>query len=283
MAMVYARVDVPAPPPGGLPPPPVPGRRLTDLTYTVREDKGTRVRVLDDDGTSVWLEREQFVPLAEAVEFFTAQIRANPSNAHAHNALGWSYHLLAKPDQAVAALTEGVRVSGFNFGVLTSRGLVFTELGRHTEALRDLDRAVELAPRSATARVNRGMAHERAGHYPAAVVDYQRATELSDSFALAWNNLAWVQATSPDPKVRDWAAAVEAARRAVRLSGGADGMYLDTLAAAYAEAGKFDEAVKTQQQALADPAYLAREGDDARERLRLYQAKQPYRMAPVKK
>jgi tetratricopeptide (TPR) repeat protein len=280
----YGRADVPvARAPGGPPALPGPWRPLTDLAYTVREEKGARVRVLDDDGTSVWLEREQFVPLAEAVDFFAAQVKANPGLAHAHNSLGWAYHLQGKPEQAAAALSEGVRLLGFNYSVLTTRGLVFSEAGRHTEALRDLDRAVEVAPRSATARLNRGVAHERAGHYPAAVVDYQRATELSESFALAWNNLAWVRAASPDAKVRDGTAAVEFARRAVRLSGGADGMYLDTLAAAYAEAGRFDEAVKAQQSALADPAYLAREGDDARERLRLYQAKQPFRMAPVQK
>lgn len=285
MPNTYAKVDAPAPP-GDLPPLPRPAfqvRRLTDLSYTVREDKGARVRVLDDDGTAVWLEREQVVPLADAVEVFAAQVKANPRNAHAHTSLGWAYHLLGKPDRAAAAIAEGLRFNPTDYTALMTRGLILAEAGRHEEGLRDLDRAVESAPRSATARINRGRGRELAGQYAGAAADYRAAAEMSESFALAWNNLAWVQATSPEPKVRDGAAAVEAARRAVRLSGGSDGMYLDTLAAAYAEAGNFDDAVKAQQQALADPAYLAREGDDARDRLRLYLAKQPYRMAPPKK
>src|SRR4051812_12793637 len=64
---VWGRVDAPAPQPGDLPALPrnvQPVRRLTDVAYTDREDKGGRVRVLDDDGASVWLEKEQFVPLA---------------------------------------------------------------------------------------------------------------------------------------------------------------------------------------------------------------------------
>lgn len=62
-----------------------------------------------------------------------------------------------------------------------------------------------------------------------------------------------------------------------------EGMFLDTLAAAYAEAGKFEEAVKAQEKALTDKSFALRYGEDARKRLRLYENKKPYRSEPVKK
>ena len=60
-------------------------------------------------------------------------------------------------------------------------------------------------------------------------------------------------------------------------------MYLDTLAAAYAEAGKFDEAVKAQEKALEDKSYVRRYGEGGLKRLQLYKDKKPFRMEPVKK
>ena len=56
-----------------------------------------------------------------------------------------------------------------------------------------------------------------------------------------------------------------------------DGRFLDTLAAAYAESGDFDNAVKVQQQAIDDVDFMKEEGDDARKRLKLYRDKTPFR------
>ena len=64
------------------------------------------------------------------------------------------------------------------------------------------------------------------------------------------NNLAWLLATCPEASVRNGAEAVELARRAVQLSGGREPAILGTLAAAYAEAGRFPEAVQTARKAL---------------------------------
>ena len=58
------------------------------------------------------------------------------------------------------------------------------------------------------------------------------------------NDTAWILATNPNASVRDGAEAVELAQRAVKLSGGQEPAILDTLAAAYAEAGRFADAVE---------------------------------------
>lgn len=71
-----------------------------------------------------------------------------------------------------------------------------------------------------------------------------------DATPAALNNYAWLLATSPDAEVRDGARAVEVAQQAIGEKG-RDPAYLDTLAASLAEAGRFDEAIAVQEEALA--------------------------------
>jgi tetratricopeptide (TPR) repeat protein len=95
----------------------------------------------------------------------------------------------------------------------------------------------------------------------------------------AYNNLAWLLATCPDASVRDGAKAIELAQQAVKLSGGKDPGFLDTLAAAYAEAGHFFQAVETARKALV----LAKQQKQQllvhslRARIALYEAGKPFR------
>ena len=108
---------------------------------------------------------------------------------------------------------------------------------------------------------------------------YQKALAIAPGLASARNHLAWVLATCGDAKVRDGVRAVELAEKANQLAGGKDAAVLDTLAAAYAEAGRYGEAVRTAQTAI-ELAQGAGQGEQARqigERLKLYQAGRPYR------
>jgi Flp pilus assembly protein TadD len=92
------------------------------------------------------------------------------------------------------------------------------------------------------------------------------------------NQTAWIEATSPDAALRHGAAAVALATKAVRLSGGGP-EYLDTLAAAYAEAGNFSEAVATAERALglAETTAKAKLAEGLRARLTLYRRGAPFR------
>jgi eukaryotic-like serine/threonine-protein kinase len=94
----------------------------------------------------------------------------------------------------------------------------------------------------------------------------------------ALNGLARLLATCPLPEVRDGRQAVEAAEKAVAATKRKDHAFLDTLAAAYAEAGNFQEAVSTQREALA-LAQEAKTKNAYRSRLKLYESNQPYREA----
>ena len=96
------------------------------------------------------------------------------------------------------------------------------------------------------------------------------------------NNLAWRLATSPDPKVRDGTQAVQLAERACEQTHFEKTICVGTLAAAYAEAGRFDEALAAAQKAVA----LAQQNGEKdllqknQELLAQYQKHQPYREAP---
>jgi tetratricopeptide (TPR) repeat protein len=109
-----------------------------------------------------------------------------------------------------------------------------------------------------------------------AIADYTEAIDIRPKSPLPYNNRAWIWATCPDKKYRDGKKAVESATTACNLTEWHDPEYMDTLAAAYAEASDFASAVKWQTKAnelRKDPEDRAR----GQARLKLYQEKKPYR------
>jgi membrane associated rhomboid family serine protease/tetratricopeptide (TPR) repeat protein len=86
--------------------------------------------------------------------------------------------------------------------------------------------------------------------YPEAIEHFQQALKLQPNAAISHNNLAWLYATSEDPKYRNPAGALEHARRAVQLSNGREPTFIDTLAEALYANGNFPEAVKVESRAL---------------------------------
>ena len=103
--------------------------------------------------------------------------------------------------------------------------------------------------------------------------------ELNPDFPKACNNLARIRATHTDAALRDGAQAVELAERCCELTGHQVAAALDTLAAAYAEAGRFDEAIQTASRAIevATAAGNEKFAQEIRGRLVLYRQSVPYR------
>jgi tetratricopeptide (TPR) repeat protein len=142
-------------------------------------------------------------------------------------------------------------------------------------ALADYNAAIAIDERFAPAWEAGGASREAQGDFRKAIANYRRAIAIDPEFDRALNNLAWIQATNPDAELRSGQEAVEHATKACELTSFQDAGYLDTLAAAMAEAGRFDEALKWAAQAV-DLA-----GSDQKSkieaRLDLYKAGQPYR------
>ena len=98
---------------------------------------------------------------------------------------------------------------------------------------------------------NLGNAYRRKGKAAEAVACYQKAIDLQPHFLPALENQAWMMATWPEPSVRNGDKAVALAEQANQLSHGTAPQILRTLAAAYAETGRFTEAVATAKRAAA--------------------------------
>jgi tetratricopeptide (TPR) repeat protein len=122
---------------------------------------------------------------------------------------------------------------------------------------------------------NNALRHK--GDYARAMADYTKAIELDPKDAEPYNNLAWFLAVNPESKYRDGVKAIELAKKAVELKDTAG--CIDTLAAAYAEAGRFQDAIRTEEGAIAK---LKEEGNtkdipEYEKHLSSYKAGNPWR------
>ena len=113
--------------------------------------------------------------------------------------------------------------------------------------------------------------------YKQAQDDFTAALKLDAKYAPAINNTAWLLAACPDEKIRDGKKAVELATKLVEGAGKKNGSACETMAAAFAETEKFDEAVEWQERALEDAAHVEAHGEAARKRLELYKDKKAFR------
>ena len=143
-------------------------------------------------------------------------------------------------------------------------------------AIKEFTEAIRLDSQDDGAYNNRGFAYAEKREYAKAIADYKEAIRLAPDDPISHTSLAWILATCPDAHLRDGKRAVELANRARKLSGGKDANDLENLAAAYAECGRFDEAVKWQSRAIELGTGLL-DPDEAEERLDLYKEGKPFR------
>jgi Flp pilus assembly protein TadD len=157
---------------------------------------------------------------------------------------------------------------------------VLTKPAESQAALPYLRRALDLLP---TAEMRAQVASTWVGQrkFQSAVQGYRAALALQPQSPEILNNLAWILATCPEADVRDGAEAVRLGERACELTRFKRTLMVGTLAAAYAESGRFAEAVATAQKAC---ALAVEAGDEAfalknQQLLQLYRAGRPYREA----
>jgi tetratricopeptide (TPR) repeat protein len=219
-----------------------------------------------------WLKLGQ---LAEAVADFTEATRLAPWDWQPWYRRGLARAARKEREGAVEDFTEVIRLAPEQPEGYLQRALVCTQLGQVERAIADYTEQIRLNPGSPAAYNFRGRLHTRRGDYAAAVADHLRASELDPGNANTFRGLAWIWATCPDATVRDGVKAVTAARRACELTDGKRADCLDALAAALAEKGEFEEAVRSAEQAVE----LAREAEKPAYRAHLegYRQGQPWR------
>ena len=145
------------------------------------------------------------------------------------------------------------------------------------KAIINFSAAIRLDPQECERPANcRGFACWKKKEFERAILDFGEAIRLDPTSAWTYNIRAWLWATCPDAKFRDGKRAIESATKACEQTEWKNASYLATLAAAHAEAGDFEAAVKWQTKANdLDATSDARETGQAR--LKLYQQKKPYR------
>jgi tetratricopeptide (TPR) repeat protein len=155
-----------------------------------------------------------------------------------------------------------------------NRGIAFGEKGQYDQAISDFNHAIEMNPRYDRAYNNRGIVYRLKGQYNQAISDFNKAMAINPLDAEAYNNLAWLFATAKAHGFRNGKKAVELALRACGLSDWRNAEYLDTLAAAYARVGDFDNAVKWQKKAL--EFSKSAETSESQQRLISYRKRKPW-------
>jgi tetratricopeptide (TPR) repeat protein len=154
------------------------------------------------------------------------------------------------------------------------RGLAYYKTGQYDEAISEYTKVIEINPKVAEAYGNRGLAYGRKGQYDLAIADFNKAIEINPMDGRAYNSLAWLFATAEVSDFRNGKRAVELALRACELSHWKNLNFYDTLAAAYARVGDFENAVKYQQKALESPEVA--KDKEAQQRLNLYRELKPW-------
>ncbi len=198
--------------------------------------------------------------LDKAISHFETALRIRSGKRDAHYDAGSAFmqmnlaNALARKgqsDEAIVHYEEAIKLQPYYADAYYNRGSVLFAKGRIDEAVADWEKTLQIQSSYADAHTGLGNALLRKGSLREAITHYEQALALAPEDPHCRNNIAWVLATSSDASIRDGAKAIDLADVAVALSGGREPRFLRTLAAAYAESGRFSEALAAAQQAAA--------------------------------
>lgn len=210
-----------------------------------------------------------------ALADYDRTIELKPDYANARFNRGEIRYEQGDYQRAIDDYNQAIRLAPRDSAAYNSRGHAYYKLGDYLQAIRDYTSAIRIEPTNAAAYTNRGDAYADKADFARASSDYRAAIRIDPKFGRAYQSAAWLLATCPMDRYRDSRLALEAAQKAIELDGENDYRYLDTLAAAYANAGDFARAREIQSKVVA----LVPSDQAARyeKRLALYQQDQPYR------
>lgn len=186
--------------------------------------------------------------LPEAEQHFRAVLALQPDSLNARRNLARLLVREGRWAEALPELTAGLRKDKPDADFERAIAETYMRLGRTKEAVPHLEATARLRP---SPELHLGIAdlQIQTGDIKGALAHFEAALKLKPDSAETLCKVAWIQATSEDASIRDGRRAVEYGERACSLTGNQVGPFLMALAAAYAEAGRFDDAVKTAEKA----------------------------------
>ncbi len=186
----------------------------------------------------------------EALAHFQQAVVIKPDYANAHHNLGSLLMAQGRLAEAGDQYRKALQVAPNDADTHYSLGNVLIGLGQLDEAISHYRKALEIKPDSARVHNALGVISAAGGRFDEALAHYQQARKIEPHNVSAHYRLAWLRATCPQASLRNGAEAIESAERANQLSGGGQPNVLDALAAAYAEAGRFPQALTAARKAL---------------------------------
>jgi protein O-mannosyl-transferase len=217
----------------------------------------------------------------EAITHFEASLKFYPNNAQAHGNLGKALTQQGKLPEAEAQLRTAIELKPREPEFHRSLANALGAQGKIDEALAQLREAADLQQGVGGRLELANMLHQM-GKEREAAAEHRRALAIQPLSVEVLNNLAWILATSADDSVRNGTEAVALAEKACQQTQNQDAMTLGTLAAAYAEAGRFAEAAATAEKAanLAAAAGNSQFANINTHLMQLYRAGKPYHEKP---
>ena len=213
----------------------------------------------------------------EAIACFNELLRQNRDSAEAHYNLAIALGMQKKYDEAIEHLAKVLQLNPAYPEAHNKMGLALMAVGKNDEAIKYLNEGLKINKDQET-YANLGSAYIQVGKYDLAIENLTKAIELKPDNIDVLNKLAWLFAVVDNTTIHNAPKAVEFAQRGCELTGYKDPMLLDTLAVAYAAAGRFDEAKATAERALNIAKETGRENlaAEIQKRIKLYEANQPY-------
>jgi tetratricopeptide (TPR) repeat protein len=216
------------------------------------------------------------------MRIFQHVIETHPENATAYRSLADLLMSQNQPAEAETHYAQALKLTTPNAGLRRAYANALAASGKTAPAIEQLQLARQQEPNNPAVNLSLGELLAEKGDNRGAAACYEKCIEVEPKAVGALNNLAWMLATSPDNALRNGPRAVELADRACQLTEWKQPFMMGTLAAAYAEAGRFPEAIamaeKARDQARANKLEEVVKRNE--ELLALYRAGKPYHEAP---
>lgn len=213
-----------------------------------------------------------------ALQCYQKAIRYFPTYGDAYANLGNVYRQLKQRKKAITEYQVALKINPKNAEAHYFLGNLLLEDGQTASAEQHYRIAMNLIPSHSDIHYMLASLLMSEGRTDEACQQYRETLRIAPDWIEALNNLAWALATTPEARFRNGQEAIRLASHAVMLTRTNNPGVLDTLGAAYAEAGQYRQAAQTASLALSlfhSPAGTEM-AHDIKKRLRLYEKSQPY-------
>ena len=208
----------------------------------------------------------------KAITDYTECLRLNPKDTDAKHNRAFCYRARGETGRAILEFTDIIRHNQEDICAYVARAQAYLKQGDNSAAIEDAKRTISLVAKNDGDFRCRASAAVMLGQYRSASRDLKEACKRDLSSTAYLDSFAWLLATCPDAAVRNGKQAVAVSQKACAMTGWRVPSFVDTLAAAFAEAGDFEQAVKYEEMTLSKKKW-----EKAELRLNLFRERKPYR------